>query len=155
MRDRTTKAQLMAAAESYAKVSPFADACYRYYYYEDATCHAKLSACLVDKFAQHLQSVPAKYHQAVIDTALTELSYPANAQTVQPFVPKSVPYVWVSVVVSIIALVYMMPLITSSATSPPLLWMLPTEYDNSSAKESVSMAIDNMAHFKLSFCYDS
>lgn len=72
------KPQLIAAAESYAKVSPFADACYRYYYYEDATCHAKLSACLVDKFAVHLQSVPAKYHQAVIDTALTELSYPSK-----------------------------------------------------------------------------
>lgn len=79
MRDRTTKAQLIAAAESYARVSPFADACYRYYYYEDTACHAKLSACLVEEFAKHLQSVPAKYHQAVIDTALLELTYPAKS----------------------------------------------------------------------------
>lgn len=78
MRDRTAKAQLIAAAESYARVSPFADACYRYYYYEDTACHAKLSACLAEEFGKHLQSVPAKYHQAVIDTALTELSYPSK-----------------------------------------------------------------------------
>lgn len=70
------KAQLIAAAESYAGVSAFADACYRYYYYQDKTAQAYLSSCLAIEFAKHLQSVPAKYHQAAIDTALIELSYP-------------------------------------------------------------------------------
>lgn len=78
MRDRTAKAQLIAAAESYAKVSPFDDACYRYYYYADTACHAKLSACLASRLTKYLQSVPVKYHQAVIDTALTELTYPSK-----------------------------------------------------------------------------
>ncbi len=73
---RIPKAQLIAAAESYAGVSPFADACYRYYFYQDNTAHAKLAACLITEFADHLKSIPAHYHTAIINAALTELSYP-------------------------------------------------------------------------------
>lgn len=70
------KAQLIAAAESYAGVSPFADACYRYYFYHDKACHDRLSSCLAVEFAEHLKNVPPKYHAPIIATALTEISYP-------------------------------------------------------------------------------
>lgn len=79
------RAQLIAAAESYAGVSPFADACYRYYFYQDKTARARLSACLVVEFAEHLTALPTKYHQPVIDATLTELSYPAKPNTQRTF----------------------------------------------------------------------
>lgn len=80
------KAQLIAVAESFAKVSPFADACYRYYFYQDKTAKARLSACLSVEFAEHLTAIPTKYHQPVIDAVLTELSYPKkpNAKRIFP-----------------------------------------------------------------------
>lgn len=70
------KAQLIAAAESYAGVSPFADACYRYYFYHDKMCHKSLSDSLPTEFAKHLKNIPSKYHASIIATALTEISYP-------------------------------------------------------------------------------
>ncbi len=70
------KAQLIAAAESYAGVSPFADACYRYYFYHDKTCHKVLINCLAVEFAEHLKNIPAKYHTNIITTAVIEISYP-------------------------------------------------------------------------------
>lgn len=76
MTNKIPKDQLIAIAESYAKVSPFADACYRYYFYQDKACHAHLSSCLALEFAQHLKNIPDKYHTAIISTALTEISYP-------------------------------------------------------------------------------
>ncbi len=70
------KAQLIAAAESYASVSPFADGCYRYYFYHDKMCHKSLSDSLPTEFAKHLKNIPPKYHANIIATALTEISYP-------------------------------------------------------------------------------
>lgn len=70
------KPQLIAAAESYAKVSPFADACYRYYFYHDKTARAYLTATLATEFAEHFAGIDAKYHANIICTALTEISYP-------------------------------------------------------------------------------
>lgn len=79
------KPQLIAAAESYAGVSPFADACYRYYFYQDKTAKARLSACLSVEFAEHLTAIPTKYHQPVIDAVLTELSYPKKPNALRTF----------------------------------------------------------------------
>lgn len=70
------KAQLIAVAESFAGVSPFADACYRYYFYHDKTCQKELANSLAVEFAEHLQGIPQKYHANIITTALTEMSYP-------------------------------------------------------------------------------
>lgn len=70
------KAQLVAAAESFAGVSIFADACYRYYFYDDKASKAYLSNCLASEFGEHLNNIPAKHHQSIIDTALVEISYP-------------------------------------------------------------------------------
>lgn len=70
------KAQLIAVAESFAGVSPFADACYRYYFYHDKACHAHLSSCLAVEFAEYLKDIPKKYHAPIVATALTEISYP-------------------------------------------------------------------------------
>lgn len=70
------KAQLIAIAESYAGVSRFADACYRYYFYHDKACHAYLSSYLAYEFAGHLKGIPPKYHANIIATVLTEISYP-------------------------------------------------------------------------------
>lgn len=70
------KAQLIAVAESFARVSSFADACYRYYFYHDKACHKELTNCLVVEFADYFKDVPKKYHAAIIATALTEISYP-------------------------------------------------------------------------------
>lgn len=70
------KAQLIAVAESFAKVSPFADACYRYYFYQDKACHRVLTDCLAVEFVEYLKDIPSKYHANIIATALTEISYP-------------------------------------------------------------------------------
>lgn len=70
------KDQLIAIAESFAGVSPFADACYRYYFYQDKASHDLLSSCLAVEFAEYLKSIPPKYHATIIATALTEISYP-------------------------------------------------------------------------------
>lgn len=70
------KAQLIAIAESFAGVSSFADACYRYYFYHDKACHAHLSSCLAVEFTEHLKDIPPKYHANIITTALTEITYP-------------------------------------------------------------------------------
>lgn len=75
---RTPKAHLVAAAESYAGVSPFADACYRYYFYECKLSHKRLLSAIATEFDEYLASIPAKYHQAIIATALLELSYPTK-----------------------------------------------------------------------------
>lgn len=82
------KPQLIAAAESYAKVSLFADSCYRYYFYQDKTAHTHLSSCLAVEFAEHLTAIPAKYHQPVVLAALTELSYPKKPNAKQTFPAK-------------------------------------------------------------------
>lgn len=79
------KPQLIAAAESYAKVSPFADACYRYYFYLDDVARTHLTAVLATEFAEHLTTLPAKYHQPVIHAALTELSYPKKPNALRIF----------------------------------------------------------------------
>lgn len=76
MKHRIPKAQLIAVAESFAGVSPFADACYRYYFYHDKACHAHLSSCLVVEFSEHLKDIPPRYHANIIATALTEITYP-------------------------------------------------------------------------------
>lgn len=76
MSNKIPKAQLIAIAESYAGVSPFADACYRYYFYQDKACYDRLSSCLALEFAQHLKNIPDKYHATIINTALIEISYP-------------------------------------------------------------------------------
>ena len=76
MKNRIPKAQLIAIAESFAGVSPFADACYRYYFYHDKACHAHLSSCLAVEFAHYLKNIPPRYHAPIIATALTEISYP-------------------------------------------------------------------------------
>lgn len=73
---RIPRAQLIAIAESFAGVSSFADACYRYYFYECRASHKKLLASLALEFADELKAIDPKYHQAVISTALLELSYP-------------------------------------------------------------------------------
>lgn len=70
---------LIAAAESFAKVDDFADACYRYYFYGDQICRTKLSSCLPKNMAEELKAVPAKYHQVVVDAALEEISYPLKS----------------------------------------------------------------------------
>ena len=70
------KAQLIAVAESFAGVSPFADACYRYYFYHDKTARAYLTATLATEFAEYFAGLDAKYHANIIATALIEISYP-------------------------------------------------------------------------------
>lgn len=82
------KPQLIAAAESYAGVSPFADACYRYYFYQDQSARQRLSQCLASEFTKHLTALSTKYHQPVIDAALTELSYPKKPNTTRTFPAK-------------------------------------------------------------------
>ncbi|EGE13428.1 hypothetical protein [Moraxella catarrhalis] len=76
MTNKIPKDQLIAVAESFAGVSPFADACYRYYFYQDKACHAHLSSCLAVEFAEYLTKIPTKHHQPIINTALIEISYP-------------------------------------------------------------------------------
>ena len=76
MKHKIPKAQLIAVAESFAGVSPFADACYRYYFYQDKTARAYLTATLATEFAEYFVSIDAKYHANIIATALTEISYP-------------------------------------------------------------------------------
>lgn len=76
MKHRIPKAQLVAVAESFAGVSRFADACYRYYYYHDQASRDYLLSSLAVEFAQHLKNIPDKYHTAIISTALIEISYP-------------------------------------------------------------------------------
>lgn len=76
MKKHIPKAQLIAAAESFAKVSPFADACYRYYFYQDKASHHHLSSSLAKEFVEHLTGIDPKYHTRIITTALTEISYP-------------------------------------------------------------------------------
>lgn len=73
---KTPKAQLIAAAESFAGVSRFADMCYRYYFYGDKTAKGYLQSVLVSEFAEHLKDIPPKYHAKLIYTALLEISYP-------------------------------------------------------------------------------
>lgn len=70
------KAQLIAVAESFAGVSLFADACYRYYFYHDKACHAHLLSVLAVEFSEHLKDIPPRYHANIIATALTEITYP-------------------------------------------------------------------------------
>ncbi|WP_040625442.1 hypothetical protein [Moraxella macacae] len=70
------KAQLIAAAESFAKVSFFADCCYRYYFYECKVSHDNLLSCLATEFADYFKGVPKRYHTAIIATALIEICYP-------------------------------------------------------------------------------
>ncbi|OOR89818.1 hypothetical protein [Moraxella bovis] len=76
MKHKIPKAQLIAVAESFAGVSPFADACYRYYFYQDKTARAYLTATLATEFAEYFAGIDAKYHANIIATALTEISYP-------------------------------------------------------------------------------
>lgn len=76
MKHKIPKAQLIAVAESFAGVSPFADACYRYYFYHDKTARAYLIATLATEFAEYFAGIDAKYHVNIIATALTEISYP-------------------------------------------------------------------------------
>lgn len=82
------KPQLIAAAESYAGVSPFADACYRYYFYQDQSARQRLSQCLASEFAEHLNALPAKYHRGVVQAVLTELSYPKKPNALRTFPAK-------------------------------------------------------------------
>lgn len=76
MKHKLPKAQLIAVAESFAGVSPFADACYRYYFYHDKTARAYLSVTLATEFAEYFAGIDAKYHANITATALTEISYP-------------------------------------------------------------------------------
>lgn len=85
LKKRIPTAQLIAAAESFASVSRFADACYRYYFYHDKTARAYLNAVLATEFAEHLTAVPTKYHTPVIRAVLTELSYPKKPNTLRVF----------------------------------------------------------------------
>lgn len=70
------KAQLIAIAEAFAGVSPFADNCYRFYFYHDKACQKQLTNCLAIEFAENLTNIPSKYHAPIIATALTEITYP-------------------------------------------------------------------------------
>lgn len=76
MKHRIPKAQLVAVAESFAGVSRFADACYRYYYYHDQASRDYLLSSLAVEFAEYLTKIPTKHHQPIINTALIEISYP-------------------------------------------------------------------------------
>lgn len=76
MKNKIPKAQLIAAAESFASVSRFADACYRYYFYHDKASRAYLTATLATEFAEYFPGIDAKYHANIICAALTEISYP-------------------------------------------------------------------------------
>lgn len=76
MKHRIPKAQLIAVAESFAGVSRFADACYRYYYYHDQASRDYLLSSLAVEFAEYLTKIPTKHHQPIINTALIEISYP-------------------------------------------------------------------------------
>lgn len=70
--------QLIAMAESFASVSSFADACYRYYFYCDKISYNALEDALPTQFATHLANIPKKYHAAIIKTALIEMRYPIS-----------------------------------------------------------------------------
>lgn len=76
MTNKIPKDQLIAVAESFAGVSPFADACYRYYYYHDQASRDYLLSSLAVEFAEYLTKIPTKHHQPIINTALIEISYP-------------------------------------------------------------------------------
>lgn len=83
---RPPRAHLIAAAESYAKVDDFADACYRYYYHQDDVAHKRLITLIKDRLTKYyLSHIPAKYHDAIITTALLELTYPLVAGRLPAF----------------------------------------------------------------------
>lgn len=76
MKHKIPKPQLIAVAESFAGVSPFANACYRYYFYQDKTARAYLTATLATEFAEYFAGIDTKYHANITATALTEITYP-------------------------------------------------------------------------------
>ncbi|OAV36042.1 hypothetical protein AO364_1210 [Moraxella catarrhalis] len=78
---------LIAAAESFARISCFADLCYRYYLYDDLSQRPRLERLALKELSSHLESIPEKYHQRIIATALTELTYPcpSNDPNQYPF----------------------------------------------------------------------
>lgn len=88
LKKRIPTAQLIAAAESFASVSRFADACYRYYFYHDKASRELLLACLAAEFAKHLKGVPLKYHASLVRTVLIEITYPIKGNAHQAFTVK-------------------------------------------------------------------
>ena len=82
------KTQLIAAAESFAGVSRFADACYRYYFYQEKAARDYLHSVMASEFIEHLKSTPSKYHTKLIHTTLLEISYPIKGNAMSAFTAK-------------------------------------------------------------------
>lgn len=88
LKHHTPKAHLIAAAESYAGVSRFADCCYRYYFYHDKSAKSYLQSVLANKMSEHLKAIPVRYHIALIHAVLLEITYPIKGNAKQAFTAK-------------------------------------------------------------------